>query len=228
MHLLRIDASIAGERSASRELGDLVESAWRAEHPEAEVRRRDLAADPIPATVFAAAVNGGFTPEGDRTPDQRAAVALAAETLDELQAADAVLVDSPLYNDGISQHLKAWLDLVLADPRAGGGSVPLLVGTPVVLVSTRGGSYGAGTPREGWDHVTGHLGKVLADLWGADLTVVERELTLVGVNPAMNRFAEPAAALHAAAREQAAAAGIAIARAVRERRAAGEASAVAR
>jgi FMN-dependent NADH-azoreductase len=42
-------------------------------------------------------------------------------------------------------------------------------------------------------------------VWGADLTVVEREFTLVGVNPALDQFTELAAELkdaaHAAALE---------------------------
>lgn len=42
-------------------------------------------------------------------------------------------------------------------------------------------------------------------MWGAELTVVEREFTLVGVNPALDQFTELAAQLkdaaHAAARE---------------------------
>ena len=69
----------------------------------------------------------------------------------------------------------------------------------------RGGAYGAGTPREGWDHSTGYLRRILADVWGAELIVVEREFTLVGVNPALDQFTELAAqmkdAAHAAARE---------------------------
>ena len=42
-------------------------------------------------------------------------------------------------------------------------------------------------------------------MWGADLTVVEREFTLVGVNPALDQFTDLAAQLkdeaHAAARD---------------------------
>ena len=59
----------------------------------------------------------------------------------------------------------------------------------------RGGAYGAGTPRDGWDHSTGYLRRILADVWGAELTVVEREFTLVGVNPALDQFTELAAQL---------------------------------
>ena len=68
-----------------------------------------------------------------------------------------------------------------------------------MLATVRGGAYGAGTPREGWDHSTAYLRRILADVWGADLSVVEREFTLVGVNPALDEFNDVAADLHAQA-----------------------------
>jgi FMN-dependent NADH-azoreductase len=77
----------------------------------------------------------------------------------------------------------------------------------VVLVTTRGGAYGPGTPRDGWDHSTAYLRRMLADVWGAELTVVEREFTLVGVNPALDEFTEMANDMKKAAEEAAAEAG---------------------
>lgn len=59
------------------------------------------------------------------------------------------------------------------------------MGRPVTLVVARGGGYGAGTPREGWDHATAYLVRILADVWGADVTVIEAELTLAPLTPAM-------------------------------------------
>ena len=80
-----------------------------------------------------------------------------------------------------------------------------------MLVVVRGGAYGAGTPREGWDHSTGYLRRIIADVWGADLTIVEREFTLVGVNPALDDFKDLAAQLKDAAHAAAAEAGKALA-----------------
>ena len=76
-----------------------------------------------------------------------------------------------------------------------------------MLVVVRGGAYGPGTPREGWDHSTAYLRRILADVWGADLTVVEREFTLVGVNPALDDFKDLAAQFKDAAHAAAAVAG---------------------
>lgn len=208
MTLFRLDASINPSQSASRAIADIVEAEWRQAHPGDPVIRRHVGTDPLPADAWADAVTGARTPEADRSERQCAGVALAARLAGELAEADAVLLAVPLYNFGVSQHIKTWIDLVIAAPRDGSGANgtgPLLAGKPTVLVTVRGGAYGAGTPRDGWDHSTGYLRRILADVWGAELTVVEREFTLVGVNPALDQFTELAAQLkdaaHAAARE---------------------------
>jgi FMN-dependent NADH-azoreductase len=208
MTLLRVDASIQSPRSASSELADLVLAEWTAAHPERSVVRRHLAADPLPADAWAAAVGAAFTPDEQRTDAQRAALALAGELAAELRAADAAVLALPLYNFGVSQHVKTWIDLTVAGGR---GGEKLLDGKPVVLLTTRGGAYGAGTPRDGWDHNTDYLRRILVDIWGADLTVVEREFTLVGINPALDQFTDLAAAMKATAHDAAAAAGKALA-----------------
>ncbi len=185
MSLFRLDASIRTEGSHSRELADIVEAEWRAGHPDSEVIRRDLGREPIPATAWSSAVTGSWTPDEHRNPDQRAAAALAAAEVDPLLAADALLFAVPLYNFGVSQHFKTWVDLVLTDSRMAPGTEPALAGKPAVLVTVRGGGYAPGTPREGWDHATGWMRRILADVWQLDLRSTEAELTLATVTPAM-------------------------------------------
>jgi FMN-dependent NADH-azoreductase len=204
MTLFRLDASInPGEGSRSRRLADLVQDEWAAAHPDDAVIRRDLGRDPVPAGAWSAAVSAAMQP-GDPSPEQREAVALAAGLADELVAADALVFAVPLYNFGVSQHFKAWVDLVVTDPRMAAGGEPATAGKPAVLATARGGSYAAGTPREGWDHATPWMRRILEDVWGLDLLVVECELTLVGVNPALDQFADLARDLWAAADHHAA------------------------
>jgi len=99
----------------------------------------------------------------------------------------------------VSQHLKAWIDLVITDPRMAPGPEQALAGRPAVLVMVRGGAYGPGTPRDGWDHATGWIRRILEDVWGLDLRVVDTEFTLAGQNPALDEFIELAAELRASA-----------------------------
>jgi len=192
--LFRLDASILPPTSSSRALADLVEAEWLSTHPTSDVVRRDLSADPIPATAWADAVTSNFAPEEDRTEGQRAARALAAELADEMIDADALLFAVPLYNYGVSQHFKTWFDVAYTDPRIDPQGTALR-GKPATLVTVLGGNYAPGTPKEGWDHSTAWLRRVLEDVWGLDLRVVERPFTLVGVNPALDAFADVAADL---------------------------------
>lgn len=190
MSLFRLDASIRTEGSTSRALGDVVEAEWTAAHPDAAITRRHIGVDPIPATAWADAVAASMTPEADRTPQQLAAVQLAATLADELIGADTLLFAVPLYNFGVSQHFKAYVDLLITDPRLAPGAPDALAGKPAVLVTVQGGNYAAGTPREGWDHATSWMRRILEDVWKLDLEVVTRAFTLVGVNPALDQFTD--------------------------------------
>ena len=194
MTLFRLDASILPSTSASRELADLVEKEWTSAHPDSTVMRRDLAADPIRSTAWPDAVIGSQLPEEQRTDGQRDALALATRLADEVVAADALLFAVPLYNYGPSQHFKTWFDLAYTDPRIDPQGTALR-GKPATLVTVLGGNYNPGSPKEGWDHSTPWLRRVLEDVWGLDLRVVQRPFTLVGVNPAMDAFTEVAATI---------------------------------
>lgn len=108
--LLRIDASAQRAESHSRRLADHYEARWRAMWPEGCVITRDLVATPLPhmhpamAEVFYAESQSS-APDGD--------LPLSDEMIDELLAADAVVVSSAVYNFGIPSALKAWVDHVV-------------------------------------------------------------------------------------------------------------------
>jgi FMN-dependent NADH-azoreductase len=184
MSLFRLDSSIQGARSTSRAIADTAEQGWVATRPGVPIVRRDLASDPVPADAWPTAVGAQFSPTESRTAQQEAALALSRTLADELISAEAYILATPLYNWGVSQHVKAWIDMLLLDPRFRSGQQPL-AGRPAVLIVTRGGGYGPGAPKEGWDHATPYYRRIFADLWGLDLHINEIELTLAKVNPAM-------------------------------------------
>lgn len=193
MILYRLDASIRTDGSHSRQIADLVEGEWRAAHPGGAVVRRDIGAQALPAEAWATALSAARTPAAERSPAEVRAAALATMLVDEMVGADALVFAVPLYNYGVSQHFKTWVDVVVTDPRMAAGGEIAIAGKPAVLVAVRGGAYGPGTPREGWDHATPWMRRILADLWRLDLRVVESELTLAGVNPALEQFRDLAA-----------------------------------
>ena len=183
--IFRLDASIRKDGSVTRAIADTLQSALVAELPASTIVHREIGLTPLPSAAWAASAFAGFTPQDQRTDEQQQAKALAAELADELVPADAFIFAIPLYNFGVSQHAKTWVDILLTDPRFAPGGPKLLAGRPAYLVVAKGGGYGAGTPRHGWDHATGWMLRIFADVLGLDVQLIESELTLADVTPAM-------------------------------------------
>ncbi|SCK23294.1 FMN-dependent NADH-azoreductase [Streptomyces sp. WMMB 714] len=201
--LLHIDSSLfPQEGSVSRAVAASFRTAWEEQHPEGTVVHRDLAADPLPHLDQTAAA-AGFAAPDDRTPEQAAAYALRDRLARELEEADAVLIGAPMYNYTIPSTLKAWVDHVILQGRTAGTDKPSGAGTPTVVVASRGGGYGPGTPRESFEFVQNYLGKVLGEVMGLDVEFVVPELTLAPVTPGMESLVDQAEVSRARAHEAA-------------------------
>lgn len=189
--LLRVDASMRTEGSVSRAVADATATAWAADTTDATVVRRDLSASPLPSDAWALAISAAYAPEGSLNDAQRGAQDLVTAVADEIIGADVLVLASPLYNFGVSQYAKAWIDLLIADPRLGPGSTAL-EGKKAVIVVAQGGGYRAGTPREGWDHATPYLERIFRDNFGMEVETVVADLTLAASTPAMAHLIEMA------------------------------------
>lgn len=106
-HLLVVEASPRGGASWSRRAAEEEARAWTG-----EVVRRDVARAAIPA-VDDEWIGAAFTPEGERTEEQRAALALSDELWGELERAAEVVIATPVHNFGPPVGLKAWVDQVV-------------------------------------------------------------------------------------------------------------------
>jgi FMN-dependent NADH-azoreductase len=185
--LLRVDASIRVEGSVSRALADSAEAAWKAEHPDGVVVRRDLGRNPLPSTAWPALAGGRLGGESGSEVERAAlteATALFEELLAELKNADAILLAVPLYNYGIAQNLKTWIDLLMLDRSFVTGASPV-AGRPAIFALARGGGYSEGTPKHGWDHATPYLERIFGDVFGMKIHAAVAELTLAPVTPGM-------------------------------------------
>jgi FMN-dependent NADH-azoreductase len=192
--LLHIDASIQGDRSISRALSARAAARWRDANPEGTVTYRDLAADPLPH-LGPAGAQARFVPPEQHNDEQAASWAISVELTGEVAAADTILLGLPVYNYGPPSTVKSWVDHLIApglamDPATGEG---LLGGRELIVLEARGGGYGAGTPREGWDHAEPWLPHGLS-LTGLEPRFIIAELTLADTNPAMADLRELAAA----------------------------------
>lgn len=184
-HLLHIDSSIQGDRSVSRGLTARAADAWHAAHPGGTVTYRDLASEPLPHHDAESGLAPMVAPE-QRTPAQAAAWDRTVELIEEIKRADTVLLGLPVYNYGAPSTVKTWVDHLIApglafDPATNEG---LLGGRELIVLAARGGGYGAGAPREGWDHAEQWLPHGLS-LTGLEPRFITAELTLAETNPAM-------------------------------------------
>jgi FMN-dependent NADH-azoreductase len=202
--LLHVDSSLFAVNSVSKEVAKTFRETWTKEHPGGEVVYRDLGAEPVPA-LTEAALTGGFTPEDQRTPEQKAALELREQLVNEVLEADAYLFGVPMYNWAVPSAFKAWLDQIILQGKTVGPDPLPLAGRPATVVLSYGGGYFPGTPREGWDHVQPYLETVLVKALGLDVRFVTVQLTLAERNPAMAALIPQSKELRAKGHEEAAA-----------------------
>lgn len=168
--VLRIDSSARRDGSITRGLSASLAASLAG--PDGEVAVRDLAATP-PAFVDAAFVEATFTPADQRTPEQAGALADSDALVEELEAAQAVVIGVPVYNFTIPASLKAWVDRVARVRRTfrytEHGPEGLLTGKTAWLVVASGG-----TPLgSSLDFATPYLKHVLGFLGITDVRVID-------------------------------------------------------
>ncbi len=165
--ILRIDASARRTGSVSRELTDRIIARLGA----ANVVTRDLAT-PL-ALVDESWVGANFTPAGDRTDEQKNALATSDMLVDEVRAADTLVIGLPVYNFAVPAAFKAWIDQIV---RAGEtfrytetGPVGLLTGKRAIVVLASGGV----TLGSDWDYASGYVRHVLGFIGSPDVTFID-------------------------------------------------------
>jgi len=181
MNILQINSSARREASHSTRLATRIVERLRDADPEATLTLRDLNRAPHPV-LDETALGALFTPASQRTPDQAARVALDDALIDEIQAADVVVLGVPMYNFGVPAQLKNWIDAI---SRAGvtfrytsHGPEGLLKGKKVYVALTRGGKY-RNTPS---DTQVPYLATVLGFLGMTDVHYVYAEGLAMGAD----------------------------------------------
>ncbi|MEV7341317.1 NAD(P)H-dependent oxidoreductase [Streptomyces sp. NPDC093544] len=190
-HLLHLDASARSD-SFSRELGAVFVKHWKAAHPEASYTYRDLVAEPVAPIDEArvrlatqSSVNGvrdlAAMDEVAAAPELAGAWAATRPLIEQLLAAEVLLIGTPMYNFSVPGSLKTWMDRV---------TLPWLplAGKSAVILSARGGAYGPGTPREPMDFQEPYLRAYFSALGLEDVEFVHTELTHAPVMPFLAQF----------------------------------------
>ena len=172
--LLHIKASVFGDEGQSSQLAARYIDQWQQRTLGNEVIVRDLVGDSVPH-LDGAVVGAFFTPEEQRSAEQRAIVDFSDTLIKEIQDADEVVLGLPLYNFGVPSQMKAYFDHLA---RAGvtfkyneTGPVGLLEDKPVRVFATRGGLY----KDTGMDHQVPFLKQFLSFIGLNNVEVIYAE-----------------------------------------------------
>jgi FMN-dependent NADH-azoreductase len=171
--LLEIQSSPLAEASISRQLAAEFVHSWKLANPTGKVITRDLAATSIDP-ISAGWVGASYTPEPDRTPEQRSLLTLSDSLIAELEAADDYVLGVPMHNFSVPSTLKLWIDQVARVNKtfsyATGSPVGLLTGKKATIVISSGGKYDAGTALASFNFVEPYLRHLFRFLGVTDTT----------------------------------------------------------
>jgi FMN-dependent NADH-azoreductase len=179
MNILHIDSSILGANSVSRALSAAITAKQIALHPGATVTYRDLAA--TPAAHLSPAHIGAMFGHPPTDAATLADIDTGAAILDELFAADIIVIGAPMYNFTVPTQLKAWVDRILITGKTfkyneQGAPVGLLPASKKVFIaSSRGGQYTPGNPAAPLDHQETFLQAALNFIGLTDITIIRAE-----------------------------------------------------
>ncbi len=179
MTLLHIDSSPLGPASVTRQLTADIVKAWTAARPGTRVVYRDLAAAPPEHLTAELMKVVKFRDLENLNARQQAELTLTDTLVDELLAAETVVIGAPMYNFSIPTQLKVWVDRICQAGKTfrytEKGPVGLAGGRTVIIASARGGRY-AGSPMEAaLDHQEAYLKTVLGFVGITDVSVVRAE-----------------------------------------------------
>lgn len=181
-NILFVTSSPRGEQSHSTRVASKLVDRLVGADPQAVVTRRDLHSDPLPHIGEAFAI-GSRKPAEARTADEAEVVAVSDAAVDELLAADTIVIATGMINFGITSTLKAWVDNVLRAGRTfrytDAGPEGLAKGKKAYLVIASGGVYSEG-PAASFDHAEPYLRTVLGFIGITDVETIRIEGVALG------------------------------------------------
>ncbi len=153
---------------------------------------RDLVANPAPH-ITSAYIKGRVMAPDVRTAEETKAVERAMELVDELRAADVIVLGSGMMNFGLSSQLKAWIDNItwpgITFSYETGVPHGLLVGKKVYLVTAAGGVFSEGVYAP-FDFQTNYLLHILGFIGLTDVELIRIEGTVQGPDAAQAALAK--------------------------------------
>lgn len=203
MNILHIDASASdAATSHSRRLSADLVAKLKAKAPDATVTRRDVVAERLPHVDMT--IRQAWAPDAENDAGLAETGRRSRGLVEELKAADTIVIGTPMYNFTVPSTLKAWIDHIAIAGQTFSytetGPKGLLEGKKVYLVLSSGGVYSQG-PAQPLDFLDTYLRAVLGFLGLTDVTTIRAEGVAMGPDveaDAMKNGAERIEALVAA------------------------------
>ncbi|MFZ1134900.1 MAG: NAD(P)H-dependent oxidoreductase [Candidatus Korobacteraceae bacterium] len=179
MNTLLVINSSPRTNSVSRRLTRQAATQWKAVNPNGRIIERDLSDGSIPY-LNESWIEAAYTLEAARSPAQHAVLALSDALIDEVLAADVILLGIPMHNFSVPATFKAWIDQIA---RAGKtfsygdkgpkGLVPS--DKQVIAILTRGGVYSGEDLQGAADFQVSYLRRVLGLIGLTDITFIHAD-----------------------------------------------------
>jgi len=191
-NLLHIDASGRGKPSVSRQLSNKIVQKVSSE--QTKITYRDVSQGL--SFVDELMIGAYYTPKAERSEEQHQAIALSDTIVDELMAADTIVIGMPIYNFSMPAGFKTWSDLAA---RVGetfnyteNGPIGLLEGKKAyVAVASGGTKIGSEI-----DFLTPWLRHFLGFIGINDVEIVQAEAINRNGDKAVEEALESIASLH--------------------------------
>ncbi len=170
--LLSVIASPRGGYSVSTALLNDFVSTFQASHADATVVTRDLNTTDLPF-VSLPWIMGAFTPPETHSAEMTEAIAVSDKLVAELQAADHIVIGTPMYNFAVPAILKAYIDhIVRVGVTVSASYEGLLKNKKATLIVASGGNYAPGSHMESYNFETAYLKHILAFIGITDVTII--------------------------------------------------------
>ena len=170
--LLAVLSSPRGEYSVSNSLTKQFVEAWTAAHAGGTVVNRDLQTTELPF-VDLPWIAGAYTPAEQHSPEMKKALAIGDTLIAELQAADHIVIGTPMYNFNTPAILKAWIDhIVRVGVTFSTSYEGLLKNKKVTVIIASGSVYTPGAHMESYNAESGYLKQVFGFIGMTDVSIV--------------------------------------------------------
>jgi len=176
--ILAITSSPSSQGSVTTALVDQFVENWTRANSNTEVVARNVASSHLPH-LDESLIGAFYTPEDQRSDAQKQELSLSDAIVDEAEAADVIVIGSPMHNFGISSSLKAWIDHLSRVGRTFAytetGPQGMLTNKKVFVLTARGGNYAKSGTLAHLDQQEPYLRTVLGFMGMTDVTFIHAE-----------------------------------------------------